>query len=45
MTSAKRRTGYEVEQEFIFNGSLVTLNKREKICFERIEDFQVFYKI
>lgn len=45
MENAKRRTGYEVEQEFIVNGLLVTLNKKEKIYFERIEDFQVFYKI
>ncbi len=37
--------GYEVEQEFIVNGLLVTLNKKEKIYFERIENFQVFYKI
>ncbi len=41
----KSRTGYEVEQEFIANGLLVTLNKKEKIYFERIEDFQTFYKI
>ncbi len=45
IANAKRRTGYEVEQEFIVNGLLVTLNKKEKIYFERIEDFQVFYKI
>ncbi len=45
MANAKKRTGYEVEQEFIVNGLLVTLNKKEKIYFERIEDFQTFYKI
>lgn len=45
MENAKRRTCYEVEQELIVNGLLVTLNKKEKIYFERIEDFQIFYKI
>lgn len=45
MENIKRRTRYEVEQEYIVNGLLVTINKREKIYFERIEDFQTFYKI
>jgi hypothetical protein len=45
MDSVKRRTRYEVEQEHIVNGLLVTINKREKIYFERVEDFQTFYKI
>lgn len=45
MENVKRRTRYEVEQEYIVNGLLVTINKREKIYFERIEDFQIFYKI
>lgn len=45
MENVKRRTRYEVEQEYIINGLLVTINKREKIYFERVEDFQTFYKI
>ena len=45
MRNAKSRTGYEFEQEFIVNGLLVTLNRKEKIYFERIEDFQIFHKI
>jgi hypothetical protein len=45
MANVKRRARYEVEQEYIVNGLLVTINKREKIYFERIEDFQMFYKI
>lgn len=45
MENVRRRTRYEVEQEYIVNGLLVTINKREKIYFERIEDFQAFYKI
>ena len=44
MANVKRRTRYEVEQEYIVNGLLVTINKREKIYFERVEDFQIFYK-
>lgn len=45
MTNSKKRTGYSVKQEFIVNGLLVTLNEKEKVYFERVEDFQVFYKI
>lgn len=45
MTNSKKRTDYSVKQEFIVNGLLVTLNEKEKVYFERVEDFQVFYKI
>jgi len=44
MASVQRRARYEVEQEYIVNGLLVTINKREKIYFERVEDFQAFTK-
>lgn len=45
MQDSKGRKGYSVSQEFIVNGLLVTLNEKEKVYFERIEDFQIFYGI
>lgn len=39
-----KRKNYQVSQEFINNGLLVTLNQKDKVYFERIEDFQIFYK-
>lgn len=38
------RTSYNVGQELIVNGLIVILNKKDKIYFESVDDFQIFYK-
>lgn len=40
----QERTGWELRQEFIVNGILVTLNQKDRVYFECVENLQIFSK-